>query len=202
MNHIEEIAQSAVVRAALHTLTTPVEAVIETAVAIQQIAAPTFAEAERAAFIAAGFRAIGLPDVFEDELHNVYGRYPAQTSSQQPPVILSAHSDTVFPPETDLTLRRSGPYISGPGIGDNSMGVAGLLHLAQTFVRHQIKLPSDVWFVANVGEEGLGNLVGMRAVVDRLGQEAVYIVIEGGLFGQIAHQAIGVQQCYEHFGIQ
>ncbi|MEJ2749930.1 MAG: M20/M25/M40 family metallo-hydrolase, partial [Anaerolineae bacterium] len=153
-----------------------------------------FAEAERAAFIESQFQAIGLHDVQQDELHNVYGRYPARQSSAHPPVIVSAHSDTVFPAETDLTIQCDGTIISGPGIGDNSMGVAGLLHLAQTLLAHKIALPADVWFVANVGEEGLGDLRGMRAVVDQFGQQAAYIVIEGGLYGQIAHEAIGVRR--------
>lgn len=182
------------VRAALDYLAAHADAVIETAVAIQQIPAPTFAEAERAVFIESQFQTIGLDDVFQDDLHNVYGRYPAQQPTAHPPVIVSAHSDTVFPAGTDLTIQRNGTTISGPGIGDNSTGVAGLLHLAQTLLVHKSELPADIWFVANVGEEGLGDLCGMRAVVDRFGDQAVYLVIEGGLYGQIAHQAIGVQR--------
>lgn len=194
MNHIEKIAQQPVVQAALDYLAARTEAVIETAVAIQQIPAPTFAEGERAAFIEAQFQAVGLCDVYQDALCNVYGRYPTPQLAAQHPLIVSAHSDTVFPAETDLTVHRNGAVISGPGIGDNSTGVAGLLHLAQALIAHDIKLPADIWFVANVGEEGLGDLRGMRAVVERFGQEAVYIILEGGLYGQIAHQAIGVRR--------
>lgn len=193
MNLIERIAQKAQVQAALKDLAAQTEQIVTTAVAIQQIPAPTFAEAERAAFIESQFQAIGLVDVTQDALGNVYGRYPAQKPTQ-PPVIISAHSDTVFPIETDLTIRRSGQTVHGPGLGDNSTGVAGLLHLAQTYIAHDLPTAADIWFVANVGEEGLGDLRGMRAVVERYGQDAVYIVVEGGLYGQISHQAIGVRR--------
>jgi di/tripeptidase len=70
--------------------------------------------------------------------------------------------------------------------------VAGLIILAQALTANQLALPCDVWFVANVCEEGLGDLKGITAVVDRFGNEATYIVVEGGLFGQVCHQAIGV----------
>ena len=194
MNRIEQIAQDNLVRTVLDCLSSQADQVVETAVAIQQIAAPTFAEEKRAAFIAARFETIGLSDVTKDELHNVYGRYPAATPGSRPPVILSAHSDTVFPADTDLTIRRNGRNIYGPGLGDNAVGLAGLLHVAQVLIEHDLQIPTDVWFVANVGEEGLGDLRGMRAMVERFGKETVYIIVEGGLYGQISHQAIGVRR--------
>jgi acetylornithine deacetylase/succinyl-diaminopimelate desuccinylase-like protein len=193
MNLIERIAQKAQVQAALNDLAAQMEQIVATAVSIQQIPAPTFAEAERAAFIESQFQAVGLVDVGHDDLWNVYGRYPAHTPTQ-PPVIISAHSDTVFPIDTDLTTKRRDKIVYGPGLGDNSTGVAGLLHLAQTYLAHNLPTTADLWFVANVSEEGLGDLRGMRAVVERFGQDAIYIVIEGGLFGQISHQAIGVRR--------
>ena len=193
MNFIERIAQKAPVQAALNDLAAQMEQIVETAVAIQQIPAPTFAEAKRAVFIEKEFKSMGLVDVGQDELWNVYGRYPAQTPTR-PSVIISAHSDTVFPIETDLTVKHNGKTVYGPGVGDNSTGVAGLLHLAQTYIAHQLPTAADIWFVANVGEEGLGDLRGMRAVVKRFGEDAVYIVLEGGLYGQISHQAIGVRR--------
>ncbi|MBX3058018.1 MAG: M20/M25/M40 family metallo-hydrolase [Anaerolineae bacterium] len=167
--------------------------VVDLAMAIQQIPAPTFAEAARAAFIGQQFTAVPLQDVFQDELHNVYGRLPS-TNPTQPPVIISAHSDTVFPIETDLTVRRDGRYVYGPGIADNSTGVAGIITLAKVLQDAALNLPADLWFVSNVGEEGLGDLRGMRAVVERFGARATYIVVEGGLYGQVSHQGIGVRR--------
>jgi acetylornithine deacetylase/succinyl-diaminopimelate desuccinylase-like protein len=191
---IETVAQNGRIQAALAHFYDIVPEIVEQAIAIQQIPAPTFAEAERAAYIEARFVEIGLVDVAQDELHTVYGRFPALQPNGRSPVIISAHSDTVFPAGTDLTVRREGHLIHGPGIGDNSTGVAGLIALAQSLRLHEIRPLGDIWFVSNVGEEGLGDLCGMRAVVDRFGGEATYLVVEGGLYGQISHQAIGVER--------
>lgn len=191
---IETVAQDGRIQAALAHFSETVPELVEQAIDIQQIPAPTFAEAVRAAYLERCFAEAGLIDVVRDELHNVYGRFPGSAPHNKSPVIISAHSDTVFPAETDLTVRQEGKLIFGPGIGDNSAGVAGLLALAGALRLHGIRPLADIWFVANVGEEGLGDLRGMWAVADRFGAEAIYLVVEGGLFGQISHQAIGVQR--------
>ncbi len=191
---IEAVAQNGRVQAALIHFSETVPQLVEQAIAIQQIPAPTFAEARRAAYLEQQFAEVGLVDVAQDELHNVYGRFPGSQPAEHHPLIISAHSDTVFPAETDLTIRREDQLIYGPGIGDNSTGVAGLLALVEALQICEIRPLADIWFVANVGEEGLGDLRGMWAVVERFGGEAVYLIIEGGLYGQISHQAIGVQR--------
>lgn len=192
MNNVADIAQDDRVQAAMAAFRTRQKEQLDLIKRIQQIPAPTFAEAERAAFVAEQMATLGLADVGQDALHNVYGRFPGPAA--QPPLILSAHLDTVFPAETDLTLREDGRFLYGPGIGDNSTGVAGLLLIAQTLKEFKLRPKRDIWFVANVCEEGMGNLRGMTAVVERFGPAASYIVVEGGLFGQISHQAIGVSR--------
>lgn len=195
MNRINKIAQDRRIQQALAGFDGRISQIVNLTIAIQQIAAPTFHEAERAAFIQAQFAALGLQDVTQDELHNVYGHLPSPSHPSAPhPVVISAHSDTVFPAGTDLTVQRNGRTIHGPGIGDNSAGVAGILTLAQTVAEYDLQCPADIWFVANVGEEGLGDLRGMRRVVERFGGKAAYIVVEGGLYGQISHRGIGVQR--------
>jgi tripeptide aminopeptidase len=191
---MKQLLTDSQVVAALAYFNEDVAEIVDLAAEIQQIPAPTFAEAKRAAFVQARFEALGLPDVTRDGLDNVYGRFPGQAPHQTLPVIVSAHTDTVFPADTDLTLQRDDRFLYGPGIGDNSMGVAGLLSLAQALTRFDLHPQADIWLVANVGEEGLGDLRGMKAVCQRFGAEARYIVIEGGLFGQISHQAIGVRR--------
>jgi acetylornithine deacetylase/succinyl-diaminopimelate desuccinylase-like protein len=160
-------------------------------VAVQQIAAPTDAEAVRAAWVQQQFAQLALHDVAVDDRANVYGRVAGATA--QPALLVSAHTDTVFPHETDLTTRveaESG-HIYGPGIGDNSTGVAGLLTLGQV-LQTLPPPPTDIWLVANSGEEGLGDLRGMRAAVDRL-QDRVgaCIVIEGMGLKRVVHRALG-----------
>ncbi len=170
-----------------------VAAIIERAIQIQQIPAPTFGEHQRAAFVKDRFHEEGLQDVEIDPLGNVYARWPGEGTAG--PIILSAHTDTVFPPGTDLTCWRQNGKIYGPGIGDNSLGVAGLFGLLWALRRTQSAIPGDLWLVANACEEGLGDLKGMRAVVDRFGDSPLaYIVLEGMSLGKIYHRGLGVQR--------
>lgn len=167
--------------------------VLETAIAIQQVPAPTFDEGERAALVLDRLRGMGLCDVMYDEIGNVYGRRPGR--QDRPALLVSAHLDTVFPRETDLRLRYEGDRVYGPGLGDNSVGVAGLIHLAQALQRHDLPNGGDIWFVGNVGEEGLGDLRGIRAAIRRLRERiGAVIVLEGCDFGTLHHQAIGVRR--------
>lgn len=167
-------------------------AVIDRAIAIQQIAAPTFEERERAEYIAREFNALGLKDVEIDGLGNVFARRPGGPTT---PVLVTAHIDTVFPRGTDLTIERTPGCVAGPGIGDNSLGVAGLFAIVESLNAASVDTPGDLWLAANVGEEGLGDLRGMRRVVERLGHRVrATIVIEGMAYGHIYHQAIGVHR--------
>lgn len=173
-----------------HTLLTRT---IDIAVAIQQIPAFTFHEAQRAAYLHDQFKQLGLQDVSIDSLGNVYGRVSGE--GNRFPLIVSAHMDTVFPQATDLGIKRDLGRIYAPGIGDNSLGVAGLFGLYWALQGKGVMLPGDLWLVANVGEEGLGNLAGMRAVVERFGNKATaYIILEGMALGQIYHRGLGVQR--------
>ncbi len=170
--------------------------VLDLAVNLQQIPAPPFGEEQRAAFVRERFQVEGLQHVSIDETGNVYGCLPGL--DERSPLVVSAHLDTVFPFDTDLQVRRESDKIFGPGIGDNSLGLAGLFGLLWALrlrAGGRPELPGDVWLVANVGEEGLGDLRGMRAVVDRFGEEPLaYLILEGMALGQIYHRALGVQR--------
>jgi acetylornithine deacetylase/succinyl-diaminopimelate desuccinylase-like protein len=194
MNRIEALTAEPRIQAALASFRSHEDKAEALIFAIQQIAAPTFHEKRRADFVQSRFHSLGLFDVVQDELHNVYGRLPGNSTGDLAPVVLSAHLDTVFPADTDLTLRREAKLLHGPGAGDNATGVAGLLLLAESLSEHALRPAADIWFVANVGEEGLGDLRGMRAVVKRFGKEPYYIIAEGGLYGQISNQGIGVRR--------
>jgi acetylornithine deacetylase/succinyl-diaminopimelate desuccinylase-like protein len=170
-----------------------VKRLLDLTIEIQQIPAPTFAEAQRAQFVKRLFEAESLSDISMDAVGNVYARLPGTGNGK--PLIVSAHLDTVFPIETDLALSVREDRIIAPGIGDNSLGVAALLGLVWLLRESGKDLPGDLWLVANVCEEGLGDLHGMRAVVDRFGADVVaYLVIEGLSLGYIQHQGLGVQR--------
>jgi acetylornithine deacetylase/succinyl-diaminopimelate desuccinylase-like protein len=183
---------------------------IDLAIAIQQIPAPTFHEAVRAEFVRARFVEEGLApaDVKIDEAGNVYARVAGSplpegqrdsvrgpSEGREKALVVSAHLDTVFSSNVDLHFERKPESIHGPGIGDNSLGVAGLFGLVWALRERNLTLPGDLWLVANVCEEGLGDLRGMRAVVDRFGSSSLaYIVLEGMALGQITHRGLGVRR--------
>lgn len=167
--------------------------VLNLALEIQQIPAPTFEENQRAEFIREKFVQEKLDDVEIDDLGNVFGRLPGRMETR--PIVVSAHSDTVFPLDTDLSTTYSNNIIKGPGIGDNSLGIAGLFGLLWQIAEKELIFPGDLWIVANVCEEGLGDLRGMRRIVDRFGDTPLaYVVIEGLALGQIYHRGLGVQR--------
>jgi acetylornithine deacetylase/succinyl-diaminopimelate desuccinylase-like protein len=164
---------------------------LDLCIQIQQIPAPTGSEGERARWIAARLRRCGYAEVEIDALHNVYACLQGQR--RQPALLVSAHTDTVFPAGTDLAVRQAEAQrrIYGPGLGDNSTGVGALLWLAG-HLRGCEPPPVDIWLVANTGEEGNGNLRGMRGAVERLGpQLGAAIVIEGMGLPRIVSRALG-----------
>ena len=173
------------------------EPVIARAMAVQQVPAPTFAESARAAFVRRLFEHEGLSDVQIDAVGNVLARWPGSGNAR--PLIVSAHLDTVFPAGTDLTLQRDALRVHGPGIGDNSLGVAALFALIWELKKLSSPLPGDVWLVANTGEEGLGDLCGMRAILERFGDAVTaYIILEGLALGQVYHRGLGVRRYRIH----
>lgn len=198
MDRIQRIAGQDLVRAALNHFDDNLEQTIEEAIAFQQIPAPTFSEVQRAEYLAKCFRELALDEISIDKANNVYGRIKG--NGDDPPVIVSAHIDTVFSSEVDLTVSdtrgKEGEtgFIYGPGLADNATGVAGLLALARACKRFKFPVTSDIWLVGNAAEEGLGDLLGMRVVVERFGKAKAYIVVEGGSFGVIYNKGIGVRR--------
>jgi tripeptide aminopeptidase len=168
--------------------------ILDLAGQIQQIPAPTFSEGKRAEFMAQYFRELGLKDVQIDPTGNVLARLPGISAAEKP-LVVSAHLDTVHPHGTPLPLTRSADRLVGPSIGDNSLGLAALLALPMWLRDQSIRLPGDLWLAANVGEEGLGDLNGMQAVVERFGGLALaYLVIEGIGFGNVLHRGLSVER--------
>lgn len=157
---------------------------------IAAVPAPTNDEAARAALVRQLFTEHGYDDVLEDPLHNVVGRIPGQRRDQSP-LLLAAHIDTVFPRSTPLTIKRDGARIHGPGIGDNSLSVAAVILLRTALERLGVTPEVDVLVTGNVGEEGLGDLRGMRAVLDAHPEVGAAIAIEGQTLGRLTYQAVG-----------
>jgi acetylornithine deacetylase/succinyl-diaminopimelate desuccinylase-like protein len=191
---MQETAAREGIRALRDNMRARVADVIDETITIQQIPAPTFEEAERADYAAGRFREIGLQDVTLDETFTALGRLPG-ANPDAPALCISAHLDTVFPADTDLTIRRDGDSIHGPGIGDNSVGVASLIGLAAACAEIGYVPPVDIWFAANSGEEGLGDLCGIKGVIDRIGDRVgAAVIVEGMSLGWVYHRAVAVRR--------
>lgn len=169
--------------------------VVEEAIRIQQIAAPTFHEAERATYVARRFADFNLTDVDIDAVSNVYGRLGGKRGAAA--ILVLAHTDTVFAADTDLSIQRAGNIIHGPGLGDNSMGAAALLGLVKSLHDGDVQPACDIWFVASSCEEGLGDLKGVKAAFARLGSRVSAVInLEGLAFGHIYNAGIAVHRLH------
>lgn len=163
--------------------------VLDLTARVAAIPAPTFQEEERAAFVRVQMEQLGL-EVATDAAGNVTGRRRGQGG--QGAILLAAHTDTVFPAETDLTVRAEPGRLSGPGIGDNSLAVASLLTLARLLTEADLETGPDLLFCANTGEEGLGNLRGIRQALVEYGPELRAVVaLEGHGLGRVTNQGVG-----------
>ncbi|RMF85610.1 MAG: M20/M25/M40 family metallo-hydrolase, partial [Nitrospinota bacterium] len=178
------------IREGLRALELSVEDVLNEAIRICEIPAPTFEEAERGRYVAERMRAIGLEEVSTDAVGNVRGTLSGNPDF--PTVLVMAHLDTVFGREIPITVRREGEYIYGPGIADNSLAIAAMLQVAQTMHRLPKAERGTLIFVANVGEEGLGDLRGAKHLWQTDGERVdVWVALEGGMLGGAEVQGVG-----------
>lgn len=164
----------------------------EELVRICEIPAPPFKEEPRAQFIAQRFREFGLSLVRFDEEGNVIAERPGL--SPEPRVVISAHLDTVFPERTDVSVRREGARFHAPGISDNVCGIVSLLTLARALDAGNIVTEGTLYFVATVGEEGEGNLRGVRHLFNKgefRGGVDAFISLDGPGLDRITHRALG-----------
>jgi tripeptide aminopeptidase len=159
----QQLADNPGVRAALAWFVHNLAWINDQQVRVTEIPAPPFQEAARASVMKALLAATGL-EVEIDKTGNVIGELPGVTDKEI--VMLAAHLDTVFPPGTDVKVRRDGQRMSAPGISDNGTGLAALVAIARALHETHIKPRRTILFVADVGEEGEGNLRGMRALVE------------------------------------
>lgn len=144
---------------------------------ITAIPAPPFHEAERAAYLKKLLASAGLR-VRVDKSGNIIGELPG--SKEDEIVLLTAHLDTVFPAGTDVKVKREGNRLTAPGISDNGAGLAALVAIARALREAKLKPDRTILFVADVGEEGEGNLRGMRTLVDALRPRLKFVIALDG----------------------
>jgi acetylornithine deacetylase/succinyl-diaminopimelate desuccinylase-like protein len=174
--HVRRIARESLPRA------------VELTIRIAETPAPTGQEGERAKVVSELLCERGYAAEIDD-VGNVFARRGSRGGAC---LLLAAHIDTVFPLGTDVTVVRNGETLRGPGVGDNSLGVASLLVTLDALDRAGISTASDIVAVATVGEEGLGNLVGIKAAMQRFQSDAVAVIaVEGHNLGRVTHTAVG-----------
>lgn len=176
---LARIAAQPAVKQALAYIETNEPATQKNMLAINAIPAPTFAEAARAHDYEQRLKAAGLADVHVDEAGNVLGTYKG--AGKGPTVVLAAHLDTVYPATTDLTVREKDGRLYAPGIADNGRSLAAMLTIVHALREAGVQTEGDVLFVANVGEEGLGDLKGVKHLFKQRKDIKAFIGLEPGL---------------------
>lgn len=163
---------------------------IEDLIELTEIPAPPFKEGKRADRFAEMLREAGLSDVTITEVGNVIAR--RKGTSREKTVAIVAHIDTVFPEDTDVTVKINGDTYTAPGIGDNTRGLVALLSLARAMQKYDVQTKADILFVGSVGEEGLGDLRGVKHLFRDGGPKIdSFIAIDGGGNDRLVHSAVG-----------
>jgi tripeptide aminopeptidase len=187
----EQILSAPEVQAAMQAIKTNEPHFIEEQMRICEISSPPFHEDKRAAELARLFKEAGLANVRIDHAGNVLGDRPGAVA--HPHLVVAAHLDTVFPPETDVHVTRTGNILKGPGIGDDCRGLAAMLAVIRSMNDAHLKTRGSLTFVADVGEEGLGDLRGMKELFGTTmkGEIDDFISIEPGGPNGITNGGVG-----------
>ncbi len=188
---IAELLHDPLLREARSRLEAQDEQVLTWQAAVSSIAAPSGHERRRGEFVAELFGDMGL-EVQIDHVGNVCGWFGERNGKA---VVIAAHLDTVFGHEVDVQVRRRGDRLEGPGVSDNARGLAGLLGLAETFCATQLPVSRPIAFVATVGEEGSGDLRGVKHLYfeSKLPTSA-FIGLDGAGVMRIVHRALGCKR--------
>jgi tripeptide aminopeptidase len=186
----QELMKEPTVRAAMEAARADGPHTLDLQMQVCEIPAPPFHEEKRGLELKRLFEELHLHDVRIDKAGNVIGVRPGK--SAHPNLVFSAHLDTVFPEGTNVKVTRSGDLMKGPGIGDDCRGLALMLSVIRSLDEGHVEIPGTITFVADVGEEGLGDLRGMKSLFfDSLkGQIDKFISVDGTGLG-ITHIGVG-----------
>lgn len=193
---MEELLRCNAVQEAFRFLKEDDERALQETLEMCQIPAPSYQEEKKAEYVFHKMQEAGLEDVHIDEVGNVLG--VRKGNGNGPRIVLAGHTDTVFPMETDLTLKQDGNRYSCPGIGDDTRAVAELLSIARAMNAVGIRGEGDIVFCANVCEEGLGDFRGTKYVFgvdgDALHQYDGFVSIDDKNTAGIIYQAVGSER--------
>ena len=187
---IETLRTSAPIKSAMQFFIDANQQNVDDLIELTEIPAPPFKEGKRAERFAEMLREAGLTDVKITEVGNVVARRKGTSGDRT--VAIVAHIDTVFPLETDVTVKIDGDKYTAPGIGDNTRGLVAMLSIVRAMELNNIETSSDILFVGSVGEEGLGDLRGVKHLFRDGGPKIdSFIAIDGGGNDRLVHSAVG-----------
>jgi tripeptide aminopeptidase len=187
-NEAAALAQDPRVAHSLDWLAKNLDWITDQHVRISEIPAPEFAEGPRAAAYKNLLQSCGLK-VKTDGTGNVIGERPGTNRDEV--ILIAAHLDTVFPAGTDVRVKRSGRRLEGPGIADNGAGLAAVLAVARALQEGRVRTQMTIVFAGDVGEEGEGNLRGIRALVESYGAKLrAVIAVDGAATDHVTTQAL------------
>lgn len=187
---IQSLSSQAIIESAFDSIVKQDAQNIEDLIELTEIPAPPFKEQARALRFAEMLRTTGLTDVAIDSVGNVIGRRPGSEGSRV--VAIAAHLDTVFPDDTDVTVRIEGSTYHAPGIGDNTRGLVMMLSLLRTMQELNVETRDDILFIGSVGEEGLGDLRGVKHLFREDGPQIdAFIAIDGGSASRLIYGGVG-----------
>jgi len=185
-----ELSHVPAVRAAMEAARRNEPRTLDLQARLCEIPAPPFQEAVRGQELQRLFQELGLRDVRADAAGNVIGVRPGKAA--RPNLVFAAHLDTVFPEGTNVKVTRQGNVLKAPGIGDDCRGLAVMLAVIRALNAGPVETPGAITFVADVGEEGLGDLRGMKSLFFDIlkGQIDKFVSVDGAGLG-ITHIGVG-----------
>ncbi len=188
---VERLAKNKQVKAAFDLIGAQKDQTTEDLITLTEVLAPPFMEEERGKVFGKMLQEAGVDSIWTDKVGNVIGLRKG-TSGESGYVGVDAHLDVVFPEGTDVTVKKVGDTLKAPGIGDDTRGLAMLISMLKAMNKVKIKTQKDILIVGSVGEEGLGDLRGMKYMFNESGLDIdSWIAIDGGSLGRISNAGLG-----------
>lgn len=188
-DEVDALSARPAVQAALRHVRENHDRIVRDQVHLTEIPSPPFGEEERAAEFARMLEEAGADSVFTDEEGNVFGVRRGRGEGR---VVVSGHLDTVFPEGTDVTVEQRGDTLYAPGIGDDARGLATVLGVLRALDAADVRTESEIWFMGTVGEEGLGDLRGVKHLFRDSGPRVdAFVSVDGTALGNIVNRGLG-----------
>jgi acetylornithine deacetylase/succinyl-diaminopimelate desuccinylase-like protein len=190
VKNIKKIANNNKVKKAFKYILDVEDKTNKNLIELTEIEAPPFKEEKRAMEFSERLKLAGIEKVWIDSIGNVIGFLEGSIGNKN--IAIDAHLDTVFPEGTDVQVRIKNDTLFAPGIGDDTRGLAIILTIAETIINSDIKPVDNILFIGTVGEEGLGDLRGVRYLFKNNEPKIdSWIAIDGGSIGRVNNQALG-----------